>query len=317
MIIKSTSRKSKSFSQLLSYLLREKEFDINSWNMYANKENTEEVVKEFMENASHIDNSRGSVYMYHEVLSLEKNKLSIKEQKEILNDLVNQYIKARANDNLAYSVTHTDKQNIHTHIVISANKIKENKRTRLSKKAFNNIQMQLEAYKNRVYPQLKKTLFYDKVKNFSKSKRVEQEMKHKRNKQSKKEYVKEKLREFFKTAQNEKILKSAMNEHGFEIYRRGKNVGVKFDNQSFRFNTLGVEKVYDSFIKEQSQNKKQEKENDKSQHKEHKENMNKNEAEFSASQSGSDKTTNNANNTNSKSSTYNEPKKDDEFEFTR
>jgi len=74
MIIKSTSRKSKSFSQLLSYLLRENEFDTKSWNFYCSKENIKEIVEEFMQNATHIDNSRGSVYMYHEVISLRNCK---------------------------------------------------------------------------------------------------------------------------------------------------------------------------------------------------------------------------------------------------
>jgi len=270
MIIKSTSRKDKTFSQLLEYLLREKEFDTSSWNMYASKENIEEVVKEFMDNAKNIDAARGSVYIYHDILSLEKNNLSMQEQKKILNDLVQQYIKLRATDNLVFTVTHTDKENTHTHLVISSNKVQESKRMRLPKKVFNGIKKQIEAYKNSQYPQLNKTLFYDKVKNFQKPSRVEQEMKHKRNKQSRKEFVKEKLREFFKTAQNEKVLKSALNEFGFEMYRRGKNTGVKYKNQSFRFSTLGFDKTYAKFTKEKStqekdktQNSKQEASSDK------------------------------------------------------
>jgi len=118
MIIKSTSRKSKSFNQLLAYLLREKEFDTASWNFYCSKENIKEIVEEFVKNAAHIDNSRGSVYMYHDVISLNKNNLSIKEQKEILNDLVNQYVQSRASQHLSFSVTHNDKAHLHAHIVI-------------------------------------------------------------------------------------------------------------------------------------------------------------------------------------------------------
>jgi len=252
MIIKSTSRKSKTFSQLFEYLLREKEFETNSWNMYASKENLDDVIKEFMENAQHIDNARGSVYMYHEILSLEKNNLSMQEQKKILHDLAQQYINIRAKDNLIFSVTHTDKANTHIHMVISANKIQENKRMRLSKKLFNSIKKQLEAYKNQQYPQLKKTLFYDKAKNFNKPSRAEQEMKHKRNKQSKKEFVKEQLREFLKTSKNEKVFKSTLEKNGFEFYVRGKNKGVKYKDQSFRFSTLGLDKTYAKFTKEKS-----------------------------------------------------------------
>ena len=305
MIIKSTSRKSKSFRQLLAYLLREKEFDTASWNFYCSNENIEEIVKEFMANAAHLDNARGSVYMYHDILSLEKNNLSIKEQKEILNDLVNQYVQSRASQNLAFSVTHNDKEHIHTHIVISANKIKENKRTRLSKKQFKDIQKHLEAYKNRTYPQLNKTLFYDKIKDFSKSKQAEQEMKHKRNKQSKKEYVKENIKEFMKTAQNDKVLRSALKEHGIEIYKRGKNWGAKYDKQSFRFSTLGIDKAYNSFTKEQS----------KSNQKEAKPNYEHSASKTSHKEAKKDEKTNSR--STGTTSTKSEPSRDDEFNFTR
>ncbi len=319
MIIKSTSRKSKSFHQLLAYLLREKEFDTASWNFYCSKENIKEIVEEFVKNAAHIDNSRGSVYMYHDVISLNKNNLSIKEQKEILNDLVNQYVQSRASQHLSFSVTHNDKAHLHAHIVISANKINENKRTRLSKKQFKDIQMHLEAYKNKNYAQLTKTLFYDKVKDFSKSKQAEQEMKHKRNKQSKKEYVKENIREFMKTAQNEKVFKSALKEHGIEVYKRGKNWAVKYDKQSFRFSTLGLDKAYNSFTKEQSKTYTKSKSYTKSKTKEA-EHTNEKDKEYSASQT-SHKEASRDENTNSRStsrtSKKSEPSRDDEFNFTR
>ena len=233
----------------------------------------------------------------------------MKEQKQILHDLMHQYIQLRANNNLVFSVTHTDKENTHVHLVISANKVKENKRMRLPKKVFNNIKKQIEAYKNQHYPQLKKTLFYDKAKTFTKPSRVEQEMQHKRNKQSKKEFVKEKLREFFKTAQNEKVLKSALNEFGFELYRRGKNTGVKYKNQSFRFSTLGFDKTYSKFLKDKSaeKSKKKEKEN----------NHMKDEEKQEATDCTAAKSNNGAHKTKESTNKSSTPESSEDFEFQR
>ena len=144
-------------------------------------------------------------------------------------------------------------------------------------------------------------------------------MKHKRNKQSKKEYVKENIREFMKTAQNEKVFKSALKEHGIEVYKRGKNWGVKYDKQSFRFTTLGLDKAYNSFTKEQSKTYTRSKSYTKSKTKEA-EHTNEKDKEYSASHT-SHKEASRDENTNSRStgrtSRKSEPSRDDEFNFTR
>lgn len=68
MIIKSMSRKSKSFSQLYDYLTRDTSSFTFSRNTYANSNNKKEFVNEFYSNARHLREARGKVYMYHEVL---------------------------------------------------------------------------------------------------------------------------------------------------------------------------------------------------------------------------------------------------------
>ncbi len=45
-----------------------------------------------MKNSEYLKNTRGKNYLYHELLSLEQNKLSLQEQKEILLDLANKYL---------------------------------------------------------------------------------------------------------------------------------------------------------------------------------------------------------------------------------
>ena len=254
MIIKSTSRKAKSFGQLLEYLTRE-DFNTYSWNMYSKKENIKKVIDEFMDNASHLDNARGSVFMYHDILSLGKNNYSLKKQKEMLHDLVSQYVSLRGDNKLVFSVTHTDKQNLHCHLVISSNEIGSNKRVRLSKKEFNQIQQQVESYQNKHYAKAFHTSFYKNIKDFTKSKQAEQEMKHKRNKQSQREFVREHIQKAIKTASNKKQFNLNLEQDGFELYTRGKHTGVKFKNMSYRFQTLALDKTYTDFTKSHQKSK--------------------------------------------------------------
>ena len=72
MIIKSLSRSTKSFEALYNYLTRDKESLLNCYNLYSNAYSKKDVVKEFLENAKYLKNSRGKNYLYHEIISLIK-----------------------------------------------------------------------------------------------------------------------------------------------------------------------------------------------------------------------------------------------------
>lgn len=262
------SRSSISFSQLIEYLDKEDELERHSWNMYANKHNKKEINKEFVVNAQYIKESRGKNYLYHEVLALQPNNLSLDKQREILYDLASKYVKHRANNHLVFSSMHNDTDNLHMHLIISANEIGSNQRLSLKKEEFLKIQKDLEDYKNEKYPELEKTSFYQKNKDYSKSKQKEQELKHRRKKQSKKEKVKEELQEIFKKAQSKEALKKTLKSKGYEFYERGNTRGVKQENKSYRFKTLGVDKEYQKTLndldkKMQREEKRQEFKNSK------------------------------------------------------
>ncbi|WP_321778643.1 hypothetical protein [Sulfurimonas sp.] len=52
MIMKSMSRSDSSFNQLLDYLEKEETLDRHSWNMYADRENSNDLENEFMHNSA-------------------------------------------------------------------------------------------------------------------------------------------------------------------------------------------------------------------------------------------------------------------------
>jgi len=249
MIIKSMSRKSQSFHQLLKYLQKEDAGKSFTWNMYANKSNYKELVKEFMQNAKQLKNSRGKIYLYHEVLSLENSGLTQKEMEQILFDLADKYINARAKNHLVYANIHLDTNNPHIHLMISANEIESSKRLRLSKKEFAEIQSHLEIYKNTKYKELEQSRIYGKQKDKSKSKQAEQEMKHKRDKTTQKEFVKQSIQDILSKTTTNEYLKKAMQSRGFEFYTRGKTRGVSYEGKNYRLKTLGLQAEYETTLK--------------------------------------------------------------------
>jgi hypothetical protein len=166
MIIKSKSRSNKSFTSLYKYFTREQEFELFTHNLYSNAYNKDSVVKEFMDNSKEIDKAKGKNYLYHEFLSLEDNlNITDNRKKEILLDLSSKYIDLRAKDHLVLQSIHTDTKHTHIHLMISSNKISSNKRERLSKKEFAEIQKKVETYKNSKYPFLKTEHYQDQEKN--------------------------------------------------------------------------------------------------------------------------------------------------------
>lgn len=242
------SRKSESFSQLYDYLTRDKSSFTFSRNTYANSKDRKEFINEFYNNSKHIKNARGKVFLYHEVLSLEKNNLSTEQQKEILHDLAQMYLYQRAELHLSFGVVHEDKENIHLHLMISANEIEGDKRIRLSKNEFSQVQQAIQRYKNQKYPELEETQHYKKRKDFSKSKQNEQEIKN-RGAKSQKTIIKERLQEIFRKAQSYSGLDKSMENNGFELYKRGNNIGVTYNNKNYRLKTLGLEKAYNEMFK--------------------------------------------------------------------
>ncbi|MDF1882711.1 hypothetical protein JHD49_02020 [Sulfurimonas sp. SAG-AH-194-C21] len=248
MIIKSMSRKSKSFSQLYDYLTRDKSSFTFSRNTYANSNNKKEFVNEFYTNARYLREARGKVYMYHEVLSLEENNLSQERQREILLDMADKYLYQRAEDHLAFGVVHEEKNNMHLHLMISANEIEGEKRVRLSKQEFSSIQQRMENYKNQKYTELKDSFMYHNKKDLSKEKKQEQELKN-RGAKSIKDEIKRNLKETFTKATSEMYLENHLKSMGYKIYTRGNTQGISYKNKNYRLKTLGLEKEYKQLFK--------------------------------------------------------------------
>lgn len=156
MIIKSMSRKERTFAQLVGYIERDREDSPED--LYHNffEHSRSEVIAEFEANARHLKARKNGNVMYHEVVSIARHPdLDVTTQKAMLRDLTERYVAERAPECLVFGTLHDDQaHSLHYHLVISANAIGDKKRHSLKKREFVRIQREIERYCNERYPEL-------------------------------------------------------------------------------------------------------------------------------------------------------------------
>lgn len=279
MIIKSLSRKKASFENLLNYINREKNNLTIAKNLYSNEENLKEIAKEFKENAELLKYSKGSNYLYHEIISLAPStneKLKPQELEKILIDIWEQYLNLRANKCLSYGKIHKDKDNLHLHFCISANEINSSQRLSYKKAKFREIQKEVEEYLIKSYPNLEEARIYTKSQDRNqeqsrkstqnnllvktnkwelekedlKNSKVklklstrEQEIKRRTKEPTKKEQVSELLIKIFDNSDSRANLLQNLKMNWLEIYQRWNTISVlnTQDKRKYRLKTLNLE----------------------------------------------------------------------------
>ncbi len=265
MVIKSMSRKTKSFKQLLVYLNSPAERGESPlfFNLQEEEENNiDNIEKEFMENSRFCPARKNGVYLYHEILSFsEADKNHISE--EILTDLAEYYLQLRSPDCLAYGIAHFNRENPHIHLIISANRINSRKKARISKSRFSRIKREVEAYQRKHYPQLCNSLVQGRGKKREKrqTKQAEFERKKRLKKENKptvtrKEKIKKIVLQALLISRNEKSFISSLRQENLIFYQRGKTPGIQDEKgRKYRFKTLGILADFTTRKKEWSRKK--------------------------------------------------------------
>ena len=152
-MIKSLSRKSKSFGQLLEYINAPEitgEPVVHNLTFQGDRSALE---KAFMANAELIPKGKNGVCLYHEILSFHEADAKHIDN-AVLNDLAQHWLSLRAPGCIAYARAHNNTDHPHIHCMISANEIHSSKKFRLSGSQFRVAKKKLEAYQQKKYPQL-------------------------------------------------------------------------------------------------------------------------------------------------------------------
>jgi hypothetical protein len=283
MIIKSMSRKSPSFDQLIDYIESEQKLKSRHFSLYHNvyTRNSDELKTEFKNNAHYLKFRKNGVYLYHEVISITRAKhLAENEQKALLKNIVSEYLHIRAKNNLAYAVLHEDKKdNLHFHIVISANEAEDSTRKRLSKADFADIQIRLEKWTLEHHPELEqKAVFFQNQTEAEKEERASKahisnkgrEQQRRTGHTPKRDDIKTTLQSIFKDSTDGQHFTEKLNTAGFTMYQRGKQYGIIDQNGTkYRFSTLGLTEQWEDLDRRMTENlqqSKQKQENKKHTH---------------------------------------------------
>ena len=270
MIIKSMSRKTPSFSQLLNYLNKgRKENDefFFKYNIYSNTPNG--IINEYYENYRNLKKKKNSNSLYHEIISLKYQKaLSIEQQRIILQDLAQEYAEVRANNNLVYAVIHEQHNQIHCHFMISSNEFENHRNKRLSQKQFDEIKKRLREYAYEKYPLLER-LEEKKTKARTKAKTIDREvhLKKRTGMQTQREELKDRLHKIFTQVNNPNEFLSSLQAENIQVYQRGNTFGFVdlSNNRKYRLKTLELESEFMDMNKNFETNQEQSKEQDKTQ----------------------------------------------------
>lgn len=259
------SRKTPSFSQLLNYLNKgRKENDefFFKHNVYSN--DSQKIINEFHENYRNLKKQKNSNSLYHEIISLKHQKnLSVEQQRIILQDLAQEYVKIRATNNLVYAVIHEQHNQIHCHLMISSNEVENHRNKRLSQRQFEDIKEGLENYGCAKYPLLER-LEKKKTKSRTKSKTIDREvhLKKRTGKQTKREQFKDRLHKIFTLVKSQDEFINLLKSENIEIYQRGNSFGF-LDlsiNRKYRLKTLELESEFNELSKNFTSGKEHQKE---------------------------------------------------------
>lgn len=264
MILKSMSRKTVSFGQLLEYVnAPEHAGPAILQNFRTATDEANAIHGEFLENSRFLPPRKNGNMLYHEVLSFSDLDAP-HVTPGVIEDLARKYLELRAPYALAYGKAHFDTDCPHVHLIISANNYRSSRRLRLSRQQFSEIKKTLEIYQRERYPVLSHSLVIERNpkevagtaaprKSRSEEERSRRLSKtgQEREHPSRKERVRETvLRELAAAYSGEALFRRLMGL-GLRLYRRGRTVGVEdvAAGRRYRLTTLGLAEIFRSALR--------------------------------------------------------------------
>ncbi len=226
-IIKIRTRKSRSFSQALAYVSRNKSSrDKDIWfeikhNVFS--ETHQELAREFLNNDEKRDVRRSdSNVLGHEIISFGPEDSRYLNREKLI-EMAQKYISLRNPKGLYYIVPHLE-EHIHLHVICGATDT-QGKSLRMSKDELSTLREQFQDYHLKRFPELKHSSVRtgkDAVRN-------------------KETELKQFLKEVLKGDSTRESLQEKLAEKGMSFYERnGRLTGVKW-GKKYRFKTLGIE----------------------------------------------------------------------------
>lgn len=251
MIIKSLSRKSASYDQLLEYMQRGSVQDFTVFhNIYRNTEK-DRILQEFELMGAQLPIRKNGNMLYHEILSLQRQDgVDLEQQKQALYTMVQQYLQERAPGQLGYGCMHVEKEHLHIHLMLTPNRLdRPAKRVRLTKAQLWEIQGRMEMFLQERWPELKERSLYSRsAPPALKKKDREFQLEQRTGKPSVKSQVKEKLEVMLEQSTTQASLNAKLAEQSMQLEIRGKNPVIIAGGRRYRLRTLGLLPAYERVL---------------------------------------------------------------------
>lgn len=246
MIIKSLSRKSASYGQLLKYISKKAAPNFEIRHNVPFEPDLELIRMHFENLAEQLPQRKNGNKLYHEILSIPRHEgLELERQQQALYALCQEYIKHRAPDHAVYGKMHLEGHHLHAHLIISPSSLDApSQRVRIAKGKYNEIQKELEGWMMAMFPELEQALVYTKDTPGRRRPEKEAQYEQRTGKASKKAQLRLALEHLLSQAESPEAFAALLERYGLALYMRGNVPGIIAENRRYRLSTLGLAEQY-------------------------------------------------------------------------
>jgi hypothetical protein len=245
MVIVSLSRKDGSFDQLLHYMLREPDGELDVlFNTPILATSPADVIEAFEENFELLPCRSNGNALYHEILSLPPDvDMPRERQVEALRELAIRYLEERSELHLAVGVIHQDEPHLHMHLMISSNELGSKRRRSLKTAEFAAVKDKVWDFEARHYPSLHRQWNRSRDQAPRQTHR-EQSLTQRTGKRSQKQDVAEFVAACLQQAKSLNSFEQSLAQASYTLYTRGTSVGVQSSGgRRYRLRTLGLSEL--------------------------------------------------------------------------
>lgn len=239
MIVKSIPHTRASYKRLLNYIFKESDTIKPLVQTNVQGSTVPQWIDEFKENEkSRLYIRNNNTKIFHEVLSFSKDDYHA-ISKNVMKDIGMKYLQMRGENIIGLGAIHTDRKNVHLHLMLSPVELFTGRSIRISKQRFEDIKLELQKYHLQKYPDIK----HSTVEHGKKELRIsekEYQLKKRKNK-TEKELTKELLEQLYKKSYSKEDFYSLIQKNSLVIYERnGKPYGI-IGKRKMRFSTFGFD----------------------------------------------------------------------------
>jgi hypothetical protein len=243
MLVKSLSRTSGNYGQLINYITRDKAVMKNKdGTPFLFKHNltgktAQDFEKAFKDNNTNRATKRkGGLTMYHDILSWrpgDSGKIDI----QVAEQIARKYAELRNENALYLGALHQDKDHIHLHLMISAVEAYTGKPIRISKAEFAELKKEVQRFEQERFDLVISAVDHGKGERMKNDREYQMEVRS--GKISRREEVKSILEKCHADSLTQNEFYENVKNSGLELYERGGKIAGIDDGRHYRFSTLG------------------------------------------------------------------------------